>query len=125
MEIHQIGDYWSLLSSTLTCLACLWLFYKFCGLRHKNIGFSMIFILSISDFFLSIFMIITTITQLEKEKYDVLAHLSYFLMFFSIYWSSATAFLVYNSLKDQDFTPQRVMRGTMLITLFAACTTTA
>lgn len=124
MEINCIGYSFSLISSILTCFACLWLFYKFCRLQQKNIGFSMIFILSISDFFLSILMIATTTIHLGDNQYDILTHLSYFLIFFSIYWASAMAFLVFHSLKDQDFTPQRVMRRTILLTFFTACLTT-
>ena len=123
IEQSIIGYYFNVISASLTCLGCLWLFYKYCQLKHKNVGFSMIFILSVSDFILGILMLFSRLFYNTGPQLYFLDNVMYFLVFFSLYWASAMAFLVYRSLKDQDYTSQRMITRTVILVLFTALIT--
>lgn len=106
-----------LIPSVLTILACPWLFVKYANQGWKRAGFSMIFILTLSDFLYSL-----TVLTSVLFPYAVMSNYYrfgfYFGSYFSIYWASAIAFLVYKSLTSQNaINTKQLFIKTLLIVL--------
>lgn len=106
-----------LIPSVLTILACPWLFFKYAHQGWKRAGFSMIFILTLSDFLYSLTALTSVfLPYLEFSRYYRFGF--YFCSYFSIYWASAIAFLIYKTLTSQDaINTNQLFIKTLLIVL--------
>jgi len=104
---------YTLAPAGLSCLACVWIFYRYIITLKKTIGLTMILILAISDFTFDLGLILFKLLEKTFSSLDF-----YFYMiiplYFSIFWASAMSFLVFMSLKDKDFESKK----TLLITFF-------
>ncbi len=106
-----------LIPSLLTVITCPWLFFRFAQKGWRRVGFSMIFVLTLSDFLYSSTVLATIFyPYVDMSSYYRLSF--YFCSNFSIYWASAIAFLVYKTLKSKD-TPniKKLFIKTLLIAL--------
>lgn len=103
----------------LTCISFLWIFYKYIKQKNKNIGFTLIFILSISDFILSTVGIVSGVLPKIMLKY-VYQTLFYLAIHFSIFWAAIMAFIVYKSLQDREMNVKRFCLKMILMTFTAA-----
>ncbi len=110
-----IGQLARLIPCGLSCLACLWLFLRYFTARSRSLGFSMVFILAMSDFIFSASLGSTTLVdQIDPKLYYALFFIS---INFSIYWASGIALLVYKSLKDVKFNSKKSF-SIVFMTLF-------
>lgn len=110
----------------LSCLACLWVFWKVFRQRRKSLGMLLILVLAISDFIFALNYILSDFFPaffiLEADYiYDFVY---FFTMYFSVWWASAISFLVYKSLREKDF-DFKCLFFTMIIPIFALSFTTA
>jgi len=98
----SVSGYLTLAATILTLISCVWLFFRYIRQAQKTIGFSMIVILGISDFMMSILLFATevTITSLDFFLYYIALYLT---MYFSIFWASTMSIIVYRSLQEKDF----------------------
>ena len=104
----------SILPASLSCLASLWLFYRFFRSNSSNIGFSMVVILGLSDLIQCIVVLLDTI--IPEMIYNKVVNGFFFLStYFSIFWASAMAFLVYRSIKYVDFNSKEAFVKTLVI----------
>ena len=103
----------TLLPSGLTCISCLWLFFKFFFEKRKTIAFSLIFILALSDFIFSLtgiishFFPLTILSQTYRIALFLTSH-------FSIFWVSAISFVVYKSLKERDLNSKALVMKSVI-----------
>jgi len=100
-SLIQLGTLPLLLPSFLTVLTCPLLFYKYAQKGWKKTGFSMIFILILSDFLYSLIVLATYFFPYANLS-RIYRFSFYFCASFSIYWASAIAFLVYKTLTSKD-----------------------
>ena len=107
-----------LIPSALSCLACLWLFLRYFIARSRSIGFTMIFVLAMSDFIFSASFLLTTLV--EKIDPQIYFPLFFVSIHFSIYWASGIAFLVYKSLKDVNFNSRKSFCFVFIVTFALA-----
>ena len=101
----------------LSCLACIWIFYRYIITLKKTVGLTMILILAISDFAFDLGLILFKFFEKSFSNFDF-----YFYMiiplYFSIFWASAMSFLVFMSLRDKDFESKKTLLVTFFIVLF-------
>jgi len=118
--IISLPDVFSnLLPGALTCLSCLWFFFKYFFQTNKNIGFSLIFVLTLSDFFFSLTVIISLF--FPYSHLGGIYHVAIFISLqFSIFWASAMSYLVYKSLKNKDFNTWKSFWTTIIVLLSLA-----
>jgi len=111
-----------LIPSVLTILACPWLFFKYAHKGWRRAGFSMIFILTLSDFLYSV-TVLTSIFFPYANFSPCYRFGFYFCSYFSIYWASAIAFLVYKTLASQNaINTKQLFVRTLLIVLTVTLT---
>ncbi len=104
-------------TTSLTCLACAWLFFKYLRESDKNSGFSMVIILAISDFIYS--------STLFANYFfpDSIGGTGYFILllstlYFSMYWAGAISFFAFQTVKNKNvISTQSLLKG-LLIALF-------
>lgn len=116
-KLIQLGTLPLLIPSFLTALTCPFLFFKYAQKGWKRTGFSMIFILILSDFLYSLIVLATYFFP-----YADFSHIYrfgfYFCSNFSIYWASAIAFLVYKTLTSKgSINANKLFLKTLLIVL--------
>jgi len=110
----------TLIPSLLTVITCPWLFFRYAQKGWRRVGFSMIFVLTLSDFLYSSTVLVTIFyPYIDMSPYYRLSF--YFCSNFSIYWASAIAFLVYKTLISKD---SLNIKKLFLQTLLAALTIT-
>ena len=109
-----------LLPSGLTIFSCLWLFFKYFMQKRKNMAFSLVVILALSDFLFSLIGVMTTFFPLTHLS--GFYHITLFLTsYFSIFWASAISYIVYKSLKERDFNSSAlVMKNGVLILIVSS-----
>ncbi len=120
----SLEDYiYTIIPTTLTCLACTWVVINYFSLSKKNIGLSMVLVLSISDFGFAA----TFLTSVFYPK--VLNYSEYYIfffdsMYFSIFWASGMALLVYCSLKIKSFQPFKFFVACLAVIILISFTFT-
>ena len=106
-----------LIPSFLTVIACSWLFFKYCQGGWKRVGFSMIFILALSDFIYSLTVLSTIFFPLVNVS-PYYRFNFFFCSNFSIYWAAAIAFLIYKTLFNKDLTNiKKLFTQTLLVVI--------
>ena len=117
--VSEISILCTYLPVSLTVLSCLWLFFKYCKQTQKGTGFTLITILTVSDFLFSLTSLCATAFPLVSMRY-VYQTLFYTTTYFSVLWASAMAFIVYKSLKEREFNTQAVVfKGALMILCIA------
>jgi len=106
----------TLVPATLTCLACIGLFLKYIKLKNQSVGFSVVIILSISDFIFSTAIILRKL-GLSIVEDMIFLNIFHTAMFFSIFWASTVSYLVYYSLTDENFASKQIILKTALVVL--------
>jgi len=117
MEIY--GKYILLYNiiSVCSCIACLWLFYRYIRQMKKSVGSLLIVILGLSDFLYSIdVLLVATSREMKVGDIYLFAYTSSFSLCFSILWASAISFIVYKSISDR-YSNQRVCFIKTLVTM--------
>jgi hypothetical protein len=87
--------------------------------KQKNIGFTLILILSISDFTLSAVGIISGVFSKVSLRY-IYQTLFYLTIHFSILWAATMAFIVYKSLRDREAYVKSFCLKMALVTFIAS-----
>jgi len=105
---------------SLTVIACLFLIFKYIQQHKKNLGFSLITILAVSDLIYSINTLVSIFWNAESYGRIALGIL-FFSIYFSIGWASAIAFLVYQSLADKNFDSKKQTARTFIGTFLLSC----
>jgi len=107
------------LPASLTVLSCLWLFFKYCKQTQNGTGFTLIVILTVSDFIFSLTSLCATLFPFVSMRY-IYQTLFYTTTYFSVLWASAMAFFVYKSLKEREFDSQPIVfKGASLVLCIA------
>lgn len=106
--------------SVCSCLACMWLFYRFLKQMKKCIGSWLVVILGISDFFYSANVLLEEhFHEIKIGQIYIFAYIHNFSICFSILWASAISFIVYKSLSDR-YSNQKVRFASTLVAILAA-----
>jgi len=121
-DIFLPVDFVTLVPSILTVLACPWLFFKYLQHGWKRVGFSMILLLTLSDFIYSLTVLATLFFPLTSLS-TYYRFSFYFCSNFSIYWAASIAFLVYKTLISKDsLNLNKLFIQTLLIVLAVTLT---
>jgi len=103
--------------SICSCVACLWLFYRYIRQMKKSVGSLLIVILGLSDFLYSIdVLLIAKYREVKFGEVYLFAYTGNFSICFSILWASAISFIVYKSISDR-YSNQRVCFIKTLVTI--------
>jgi len=110
------GILYTIAPAALSCLASLWIAYRYINAVNKTVGLTMILILAISDFFFDLGLLIFKILD------DTFTYLNFYKLiiiplYFAIFWATAMSFLVYMSLQNKDFESKKTLLLTFFITL--------
>jgi len=105
-----------IIPGSLTGIASLWIFCKYLTARKKRIDFSMIIILAISDLIFSLVVLVDALYPNALTPHSFYA-IFFAAMYFSIFWATAMAYLVFSSLKDRDFDSKKYFSKTLSIIL--------
>jgi len=96
----------SIIPSSIACLSCLWLFFYYFKAKNKSIESSMVFTLGVSDFIYSLMNLAKQgLPSIDDAPFIII---QFFALYFSIYWASAIAFMVYKSLKEMHLNSRRL-----------------
>ena len=102
--------------ASLTCLTCPYLFIKYFLQKEKNMGFTMIFLLTLSDFIFSLAALSSSVYP--YLPFGRLYRFSLCMgMYFSILWASAIAFLIYKSLQLGNFSSKKTFFKTLALVI--------
>ena len=111
--------FFSIIPTVLTITACIWLIVCYFRIPKKTIALSMVLILAISDLIFAVTVLSSTLFR--SFIYERTYYLFFFTsMYFSIFWASGIAVLVYKSLKDKNFKPIRSFIYTITAVLLLA-----
>ena len=111
----SLGEYVTVPAASLSCIVCIWLFFRYFKQPQKSIGFTMIVILALSDFIYSIIFLLRQFIGSKLIEEDLLYYIPFSLcLYFSIFWASTIAYLVYKSLQGKDY---NIKNGLKLFTL--------
>ena len=105
---------------SLTCIACTILIVQYIRYPKKNLGFSLITILAVSDLIYAINTLVSIFNPTQSLMRINLA-IMFFSIYFSIAWASAIAFLVYQSLADKNFDSKKQFTRTLISVFLTAC----
>jgi len=105
--------------TSLTGLACLWLFFKYITEPEKNSGFSMVIILAISDLIYSTTLFSNCLFP-DHIGGNIFYLISLSTLYFSIYWAGTISVFVYQTVRDKNpISNQHLLKG-LLVTLTIA-----
>ena len=113
-----------IIPAALTCLTCPYLFFKYFFHREKSLGFSMVFLLTLSDWIFSLAALMSAIIP-DLRLSEVYRIGLYTGMFFSIFWAAAIAYLIYKSLITRDFDPKKSFIRTFALVLVLSISLTS
>lgn len=107
-------------TTSLTCFACTWLFFKYLCESEKNSGFSIVIILAISDFIYS--------STLFANYFfaDSIGGIMYYIvlistLYFSMYWAGAISFFAFQTVKNKNaISTQNLLKGLSIALLLAS-----
>ena len=110
------GMLFTIAPAGLSCLASLWILYRYITALKKTVGLTMILILASSDFTFDLGLL------LFKIMGDTFSSMNFYQLmiiplYFTIFWATAMSFLVYKSLRDKDFESKKTLLITFLVIL--------
>jgi len=105
---------------SLTCIACGILVIQYIRFPKKNLGFSLIAILAVSDLIYASNTLVSIFNPPQSLMKITLA-IMLFSIYFSIAWASAIAFLVYQSLADKNFDSKKQFIRVLIAVFLTAC----
>ena len=117
---ESVITYTVLPTTTLTCIACIWLFFKYLRESEKNSGFTMIIILTISDFIYSSALFANSFfpESIGGAIYEITLLLT---LYFSIYWAGAISFFAFQTVKNKiAITTQYLLKGFAIVLTFTS-----
>jgi len=114
-RFYGLISYMEMLTGSLSVVSCLWYFSVYFRQKDKPIQLSLIFVLLLSDCFLSANILLERIAPgfvLDYFDYHLFAFI--YTLTFSTVWSAIIAYFVYRSFLEYDFNAKQVFLRSLL-----------